>query len=325
MPLGMGFLLFFELLYAQRVHDGKKLVMIKPLARNMPVILALLWIGMNVIRFNSIWSRQTLFQTNVHISYSLSSLTADYSLWPFPASKEATIEPSVGVIVRATKNKLPHLSTLLTSLGIGNANGWHIKVKILTVGPKDEHFDVSVDQLCIMWNSFYNIPHFASRLSVRSDLLSRYSGPKQDYGYALTDAALDQVFEDRLQAPTYLIITNGDNLYTSNLFEKLEPHLSNGTELIGFDFVSHYSWPNLLESGRDVFDDGTMKRIPQQLQYLAFDLGSGVFHKNLFVRDRLRFMQPEGYTFETDARFVETARRMAQSQAILRQVLLVHQ
>lgn len=72
------------------------------------------------------------------------------------------------------------------------------------------------------------------------------------FGYDYTQYATDfflsecehgsnNIGADRSCTRDYVLFTNGDNLFNVATFHTLLPYIRNGTNVIGFSFVSHYS------------------------------------------------------------------------------------
>ena len=159
-----------------------------------------------------------------------------------------------------------------------------------------------------------------------------------DYGYGMTDRALAHLYDQHLKylSPCqYLMVTNGDNLYSSNFGAKLQPHMKANKDLIAWGFVSHHFKPQYKEFIQtwikfvpQVVDDGTEKCTPVALRAGMADLGAVAYRFAFLYENKLFFREPgkgEAYTFGSDGRFVEKAAKLTKESVLLRQTLLMHQ
>ncbi|CAF5050351.1 unnamed protein product [Rotaria magnacalcarata] len=138
-----------------------------------------------------------------------------------------------------------------------------------------------------------------------------------DYGYTLTDRALDYLYDQYKRSPSichYLIVTNGDNLYSRYLGNKTLPHMRAKKDIIVWDFVSRYHRPYLIQTQEErlqkpyrIFDDGTAKCVAVSLQRGGVDLGAATYH------------------VESDGFFMDKASLLTNMSVIVRQTLFIHQ
>ena len=159
-----------------------------------------------------------------------------------------------------------------------------------------------------------------------------------DYGYGITDHALTHLYDQHLKYTSpcqYLMVTNGDNLYSSNFGAKLYPHMKAYKDLIAWGFVSHHFKPhykefiqNWIKFVPQVFDDGTGKCTPVALRVGTADLGAVAYRFVFLYKNKLFFREPgksEPYSFGSDGWFVEKAAKLTKESVILRQTLFMHQ
>lgn len=178
-----------------------------------------------------------------------------------------------------------------------------------------------------------------NKLAVRTDfitLLSLGKSSDNDYGYTLTDQALSYLYDQYEQFPSicqYLIVTNGDNLYSRYLGSKVLPHMIAKKDIIAWDFVSRYERLHLIQSKKEaksgnsqIFDDGTAKCISVVLEIGGIDLGAAAYRLEFLTKHRLQFRDSRGdYTAQSDGYFMSKASRFANSSIIIRQTLFIHQ
>jgi len=121
----------------------------------------------------------------------------------------------------------------------------------------DENFHVAISEIS---NSGERAQEHRRALGLKTE--------DQDFGYVLTDLVLDDIDQARKtgsggQMCNYVLITNGDNLYSRNFFEATRPLRQQATSLIGVFMVSHHEWPassSVIErAGRDVLMRSSFK------------------------------------------------------------------
>ncbi|CAF1996672.1 unnamed protein product [Rotaria magnacalcarata] len=157
-----------------------------------------------------------------------------------------------------------------------------------------------------------------------------------DYGYTLTDRALDYLYDQYKRSPSichYLIVTNGDNLYSRYLGNKTLPHMRAKKDIIVWDFVSRYHRPYLIQAQEErlqkpyrIFDDGTAKCVAVSLQRGGVDLGAAAYRLAFLYQYKLRFSFSNGtYHVESDGFFMDKASLLTNMSVIVRQTLFIHQ
>ncbi|CAF4502870.1 unnamed protein product, partial [Rotaria socialis] len=168
-------------------------------------------------------------------------------------------------------------------------------------------------------------------------LTTLFSTPsKDDFGYKLTDLALMYLYDQYARLPSkcdYILITNGDNLYSSFLGSKLKTHLLARKDIVAWDFISHYERVNLLQADSlekgtnyEIFDDGTAKCLPISLIPGHFDLGAAVYRLAFLRHYALQFRYPDGsYDSWSDGYFMARASGYTNATVLIRQTLLIHQ
>jgi hypothetical protein len=181
---------------------------------------------------------------------------------------------------------------------------------------------------------------FINELVLRQDfvtLLDLGEPPiAKDYGYGMTDRALNYVYKQHVKSSSicqYVTFTNGDNFYSRNFGRKILPHMKAGKDIIGWGFVSHHFKPHYKISidGKkqtvpQVVDDGTEKCTPVELRPGFADLGAAAYRVSFLQKHNLYFKRSGGgYSFGSDGYFVEQAARRTSASIILKQTLLVHQ
>ena len=157
-----------------------------------------------------------------------------------------------------------------------------------------------------------------------------------DYGYGMTDRALSHLYEQYTEYSSlcqYLMVTNGDNLYSRNFGKKIVQHMKAKMDIIAWGFVSHHFKPHQQETIDEkknvvpkIADDGTQKCIPVQLQSEMIDLGAAAYRFGFLYQHRLLFAQPGSpYASASDGTFVEKLAKLTNASVLLRQTLLMHQ
>jgi hypothetical protein len=156
-----------------------------------------------------------------------------------------------------------------------------------------------------------------------------------DFGYTMTDQALNYFYDnyDRFSSICqYVMTTNADNLYSSNLGTKLLPNIQQQVDVIGWSFISHYCFPKYQESFEETsiqnqyIDDGTMSSISAKFEIGSIDLGAVMYGFALLKAHRFLFKDPiHGYNKESDGIFTVRVATVANSSVLLKQILLIHQ
>lgn len=166
-----------------------------------------------------------------------------------------------------------------------------------------------------------------------------------DAGYVVTDVVLESVLARRAAAAggggfcDALVVTNGDNLYTSGFVPAVAAALREGSELVGVHFVSRYNYTAKVRDGNWRSGHGPL-RLGADVEYsprfvpYGIDLGAVAFTADLlkrggtlFALDRLR-ADPSGRGVDfisADGRFFEALQAEAAAPTIIPRVLYVHQ
>ncbi|KAI5478746.1 cytochrome P450 [Pseudohyphozyma bogoriensis] len=115
-----------------------------------------------------------------------------------------------------------------------------------------------------------------------------------DYGYALSDRALEHFYAHPELGCEYLLFTNGDNLYPQNFGRLLKPGFDGKMDLLGFDFITHHQRvPS--KSSYDghkltVVEPGTALPLRHEFKISSIDLGAAIF--------RMDTLRANNFTFE---------------------------
>ncbi|CAF4525493.1 unnamed protein product [Rotaria magnacalcarata] len=178
-----------------------------------------------------------------------------------------------------------------------------------------------------------------NRIALRANYITLLNLGKpldNDYGYTLTDHALNYLYNQYERSPLvcqYIIITNGDNLYSRHLGSKILPLMKAKKDIIAWDFVTRYPQPYLIErmnGGKpfnyEVSDDGTAKHTEVSLETGRVDLGAVAYRLSFLNHYRLNFSYSNRqYIPESDGLFIEKASRLTNTTVLVRQILYIHQ
>lgn len=181
---------------------------------------------------------------------------------------------------------------------------------------------------------------------IRRSLGIPHSEP--DFAYGYTDSALDYLFgEDNsknLKGCNWLLVTNGDDLYSTAFLDQLQP-LFQANELIAWDFVSHYYDRDKVESDPRVKGSGKFFARRTEMKRKEIDLGAMLVNVPFFLRQKregkpLRFLsnavertlREENATRTNRVKFHLSDGMMAEELvertdkwSLMRRVLLIHQ
>lgn len=175
-------------------------------------------------------------------------------------------------------------------------------------------------------------PYFYNSSVAKSYRSDNLKCQQQDYGYGLTDVALNNLVQREIC--TYMLFTNGDNLYNSNLLAATKEYRHDRYDLIGYYFSSRYT------GSKVATDQGLTEReqknvlFRSRMGFQQIDLGACIFKTELFRRDQnLRFCEVarndprgRGLIAEADGYLIEKiALREGIKQKVLDQVLFMHQ
>jgi hypothetical protein len=135
-----------------------------------------------------------------------------------------------------------------------------------------------------------------------------------DAGYSLLDRALTYLYNQSEHSPTaceYVLATNADNFYSSQLRKNALPYMDAKIDMIGWDFISRYDGPRC---------------VSVRLAAGAADLGSATYRLAFLKKHNLHFNYGNRpYDGLSDGHFIEIAASLADSIVILRQTLFIHQ
>ena len=147
---------------------------------------------------------------------------------------------------------------------------------------------------------------------------------KTMYAYDATDEALDAIVAAQAQCE-YLLVTNGDNLYSAYLMDAITPLMDKRAPLIAWDFVSHH-----------LRDDAANTHISVAIHEKFIDLGSFAARFEFYNKYNLRFVaNAREFTgscagfFAADYCMAERVSRLAARLkarvALLHSILMFHQ
>ncbi|KAI5480461.1 ER to Golgi transport-related protein [Pseudohyphozyma bogoriensis] len=161
---------------------------------------------------------------------------------------------------------------------------------------------------------------FVNHLTGRRDFATFLDWPittTGDYGYALTDQALLYFYDHPELNCEYLVLTNGDNLYSQTLGEMMKPWFEKKTDLMGINFVSHHKWRNATEEfdgdKTTSVEPGTSVTMFVDFKPLRIDLGAAIFRYDMLRRNNLTFGSTGGYGWFSDGQFIEKAHALSTS------------
>jgi hypothetical protein len=145
-------------------------------------------------------------------------------------------------------------------------------------------------------------------------LLELDEAEPNDAGYSLLDHALTYLYNQSEHSPTaceYVLSTNADNFYSSQLRKNILPYMNAKADMIAWDFVSRYGGPWCASV---------------KLAMGSADLGSATYRLAFLKKHKLHFNYGNAsYHGLSDGYFVESAASLADSIVILRQTLFIHQ
>jgi hypothetical protein len=134
-----------------------------------------------------------------------------------------------------------------------------------------------------------------------------------DAGYSLLDRALTYLYNQSEHSPTaceYVLATNADNFYSSQLRKNVLPYMDAETDLIAWDFVTRYGGPKCVPVGVTAW----------------VDLGSAAYRVAFLKKHKLHFTYGNRpYDGMSDGHFFRSAASLADTMVILRQTLFIHQ
>eukprot|EP01111_Echinosteliopsis_oligospora_P014153 TRINITY_DN5268_c0_g2_i1.p1 TRINITY_DN5268_c0_g2~~TRINITY_DN5268_c0_g2_i1.p1 ORF type:complete len:285 (-),score=20.60 TRINITY_DN5268_c0_g2_i1:23-877(-) len=108
-----------------------------------------------------------------------------------------------------------------------------------------------------------------------------------DSGYVITDMYMRQTILHNESDCDYVVVTNGDNLYSSNFLPTLRPYMLNRTEIIGVEFISHYTYN---EEHSFTARIGSDFHFFTEFAYIRVDLGAVAFQVEKWKQLNLTFL-----------------------------------
>ena len=156
------------------------------------------------------------------------------------------------------------------------------------------------------------------------------------FGYGVTDQALRYLYaqhDANASMCHYLMVTNGDNLYTKNFGKQILPHMKAGKDLIAWGFVSHHYKEHLKEMidaknnhVPNIIDDGTEKCTSVALRIGEIDLGATAYRFVFLHQHKLYYrVDNRPYAMGSDGQFVDQAVKLMNTSTVLRHTLFIHQ
>ena len=182
--------------------------------------------------------------------------------------------------------------------------------------------------------------HFINDLLLDKDFVTLLDlGPLPNvnqFGYGVTDQALRYLYaqhDANASLCHYLMVTNGDNLYTRNFGKQILPHMKAGKDLIAWSFVSHHYKGHLREMidaknnhVPKIIDDGTEKCASAILRIGEIDLGAAAYRFAFLHQHKLYYrVGDRPYAMGSDGQFVDQAVKLTNKSTVLRQTLFIHQ
>jgi len=145
-------------------------------------------------------------------------------------------DPTVCIVVRTYTGHRSSLPGLITSLASNDYPNMHIFL-VDTEGGFDD-----LPKFESLFNSLYNREFVHTTNITKQYRYERFPNfTREDFGYAQTDLMIEQLSApNHPQKCDYFLATNGDNLYSKDLMSQTIEQLRNGTDLVGFHFISHY-------------------------------------------------------------------------------------
>jgi hypothetical protein len=135
-----------------------------------------------------------------------------------------------------------------------------------------------------------------------------------DFGFSLMDRALTYLYNQSDDSPSacqYVLSTNGDNFYSSELGKNVLTHMHAKKDVIVWDFITRYGGPGCVS---------VSPRIG------GADLGSAAFRLAFLKQHKLYFdYLNRPYDGASDGYFIQMAANLTNTSVILRQTLFHHQ
>jgi hypothetical protein len=158
---------------------------------------------------------------------------------------------------------------------------------------------------------------------------------KNDFGFSLLDRALTYLYNQYEHSPSaceYVMMMNSDSFYSSELRNRVLPHMDEKKDIIAWNFISRYYRPDLIQadankkqSSPKVVDMGWQKCLPVALQIKDAPLGSAAFRLAFLQQHKLHYNYlNRSYDDFSDGYFVERAGSLTKASVILEAVLFVY-
>jgi hypothetical protein len=230
--------------------------------------------------------------------------------------------PTLCVVTRIYHAQIPYFPIL--ALALYHTNFHNIRIYVVNT---DSRTDLAQLQQKIQ---------FINQLVLRTDFVILLDlgnvSTNRDYGYGMTDRALDYLYQQHTNSSSicqYVTFTNADNFYSRNFVKKILPHMKAGKDIIAWGFVSHHRKPEYQKTKKtvpQVVDDATEKCAPASLIKGYIDLGAVAYRLSFLKKHNLYFLRPhQTDIFRSDGRFTEMAAKRTNASVLLGQTLFVHQ
>lgn len=232
---------------------------------------------------------------------------------------------SLCVLVRVYYRQISYLPVF--ALALSQSGFPNIRLYIINTG-KNTDSQLLLDTINLI-NSIVRRADYAVLLDVGTPV-------DNDFGYTLTDRALVYLYEQYEKSPSickYIVLTNGDNLYSQYLGKHALPHMHAKKDIIAWDFVSRFYRDDPNRKSRvktvispEIVDNGTDKCVPVELRVGEVDLGAVAYRLEFLKKHKIQIHYDKGnYDGLSDGYLVEKVARLTNASVILRQTLFIHQ
>jgi hypothetical protein len=138
-------------------------------------------------------------------------------------------------------------------------------------------------------------------------------------GYDRIDIALDYLLA--ASTCTHFLVTNGDNLYSSDWLNHIQPEIDRGKKLIAWDFTSHHD---------QLARNNSSNVISVQLERGRIGLGAFLVHRDVIEMTSARFLPEAVFRPSEDDAGFNFLRQLQDALhdediTLLHQVLSMHQ
>ena len=249
-------------------------------------------------------------------AYGWTSLIACTALLILPPWCHAN--PHLCVLIRAVPSQA--IEALLWSLYSQQNTAGDVRAFVINTDPLQQGTsDLRTRTEAFSRRKFRAINQNVSYLPLAN---SRYD--KSLYAYDATDDALDAISKADTGCE-YMLVTNGDNLYSAYLLDAIAPLMAQHVPLIAWDFVSHHLRNNTANT-----------YISVAIREKFIDLGSYATRFDFYQKYRLRFVENArvfpgscASFFAADycmaERVAKLARRLKSQVALKHSILMFHQ